>query len=297
MPQYYAPSRRRAQQAGFTLIEVLVVVAIIALLISILLPSLKMARERARSVACATNLRTTSQALRYYSQANLDYYPSSGQWAERCSVYIQKLGGRSFTGADAFPASGGADQVVEFYVCPADPVRNATEQLSRFWGGQWRTMRYRVSYGFNGWMSFLLANPDESRKGLRYAVRNTSADAFTDAHGIVQYTALRRTSADVRASELVLMLDAGDDDLGPSPLGSSPWDILLQWDFDQNEDNYGDLQTDPGRLEVHHVDGNNVVYADQHVEFAKVLSRTDRRAGVPKFPWRWIPLKDLMPAQ
>ncbi len=59
------PGRPRS---AFTLIEVLVVVAIIALLVAILLPSLSRAREQAKRAACASNLH--QQGLGMYSYAN-----------------------------------------------------------------------------------------------------------------------------------------------------------------------------------------------------------------------------------
>jgi prepilin-type N-terminal cleavage/methylation domain-containing protein len=67
-----APSRRNP---GFTLVELLVVIAIIALLVSILLPSLSLARRAARVVAVHAELRGITLAVEMYRQDNEEAIP------------------------------------------------------------------------------------------------------------------------------------------------------------------------------------------------------------------------------
>lgn len=79
-------TEKKHLKKGFTLIELLVVISIIAILLSILLPSLGLAREQGKGVYCASNLRQMSFAVSSYNLDNDNYFPIA-QWSDDQKSY------------------------------------------------------------------------------------------------------------------------------------------------------------------------------------------------------------------
>lgn len=71
---------------GFTLIELLVVISIISLLIAILLPALRAARESARTLQCSTNLKQIGIGIASYAADSKDRVPDSVGWPSEAGI-------------------------------------------------------------------------------------------------------------------------------------------------------------------------------------------------------------------
>lgn len=93
----------RSRARAFTLVELLVVIGIIALLISILLPSLNRAREAARRVKCLSNMRQIVLAVNLFAQDNRGLLPAR---AETNNYFLDSKGNFKTFPAGATSADG-----------------------------------------------------------------------------------------------------------------------------------------------------------------------------------------------
>lgn len=235
---------------GFTLVEVLVVIALVTLLIAILLPALSGARRNSRRLACQANLRQIATGWEMYLDQN------DGHFYQRVNaqlIYggVQGRGATVFGSDPSAPVARplnpllGLDEVVreggEIFRCPSDKGSlSATPSCFDYYGTSYMTNLMLIG------QNQLPVNPNDPCKSVLRAVNK-------------KLKRLTRSKLSTDSARLVLMGDFG---------WASTWNR-----YDRN------------RIEWHDREGShNLAFFDGHVEFVRVrkgLHVTEKYAIIP----------------
>jgi len=185
--------------AGFTLVELLVVIGIIALLISVLLPSLNKARQQAQTLKCLSNLRQVGIAFQFYEGEYKNALPcvrmdtpddggipvnaENRYWPDVLMKYVSK------TGAMNFQLSGSAQNQID----QMDAARKSVLWGCPSWEGWVSTLangtsivdgvsRYESGYSMNYWPTITPSypkNPADLPPPTEAQIRSTAISVGT----------------------------------------------------------------------------------------------------------------------
>lgn len=149
-------ARGRSARAGFTLVELLVVIGIIAVLVSILLPALSRARGQALKINCRAKLRGLIQAVHLYADTYKGYLPGP-------------YGICDPPGPETTPTTTGwlsrANLIKDprIWLCPSDPRLGRTLQYSYTYNG-----RMIVRPGLDSQANPAIVDPPHMRKLISF---------------------------------------------------------------------------------------------------------------------------------
>jgi len=233
-----------SKRKGFTLVELLVVIGIIALLIAILLPALNRAREQAKQVKCASNLRQMGEAMTMYIN-DWKYYPGAyandggnpfACWPSRLRLYLGGVNDAFYCPSQELWSQWKAGQ--------AGGATLADEGYGYKFGEQ---LLYATtvpfSYGYNDW------GCSHTQPASPLTMRGLGGDQWAASFNGINYANGHRQLKASRVKAAAEMIAIADN----HPKGV--------WDYNLDP-------TDPTEYpgDVHH-GGANVLWCDGHVDW------------------------------
>jgi len=254
--------RRIFARHGVSLVEVLIVIGIFALLLAMLLPSVRHAREKLRRIQCANNLGQFGKAELMYRQDFLDYLPMEGSGGESTNPGAWYNTLPKYLGFPPYKDIERIDkQIKEFpalhvWICPSKQRTPA-----------FRTEQNQYHYGMNAVLDGLGSK------------RSPSKDT-PDFHDLDNRPL--RASQFRNYSNTVFMFDISPN----SPCGT-PRDVATMYQRDWRGARPGEF----------HGDYANLVYLDGRVSNCttdELVTDHDFRHGdiiwdLPKLYWGWKP--------
>lgn len=259
------------QKQGFTLIELLVVIGIISILAAMLLPGLSRAREAARRVSCANNLRQLGLSLKMYASESAGLFPTIQRYVgDQCNLKNSRI--LIFDGRSMYPEYLSESRVL---VCPSGPDAVAQHQSGR-WnrpdgpganraGGSANPCLFdQLSYVYLGWIleQDWIAEPGTNDVSRRFAdafrdlLTGPNPDVFDATWSFVDDFDIPRQVLRLKeGAERFLITDVNN----PSTANISQSHFAVMFDR---------VDIDP--IGFNHLPGGaNVLYMDGHVEFNK----------------------------
>jgi prepilin-type N-terminal cleavage/methylation domain-containing protein len=221
---------------AFTLIELFVVIAIIAILIALLLPAVQQAREAARRTQCKNNLKQIGLAIHNYADVFRFLPPSAcvnptitttgnnGSWGihGRILPYLEQ--GNLYSNVDLSVAWDFQQAIsglkIPSYACPSDPKSDQSRDAG---GG--RAILYPTTYGFN-FGTWFVWNPitGAGGDGATFPNSRLGFQSFTDGTSstllvgeVKAWTGYRRnggppsTAVPATATDVVTILASGTE--------------------------------------------------------------------------------------
>jgi prepilin-type N-terminal cleavage/methylation domain-containing protein/prepilin-type processing-associated H-X9-DG protein len=245
---------RQKSPRGFTLVELLVVIGIIALLISILLPALSKAREQANKVACLSNLRQLGIAMISYCTENRGNFPRPATSASLEEDWIYWQPGRDPKDGKLVPYLGGSF-LPKLFRCPSDSEVNSHKGP------------YKFSYTINETMSLAaqgIAGIQPGNHGTHGGPAAGESPTSPKTPATIKLTQI------YRPAEKIMMIDESsttvdDGCWAPENYSSGSLSNVLSNRHDRGTETAKNL--DAGR--------GNAVFADGHADFIERVKAMD----------------------